>query len=226
MRNDRRRFLLLVFLFLLPLAVDFPVLRGGFAFDDLHSISRNPHIRGIENIPRFFTDPACFSGIPRNAMYRPFLLVTYSLDYAIAGLSPWFWHLTNLLLHGAAGVLVWLPRALTERELDALRECTACRELLAAERAHPSDDERAALTRLEEEEGRLGGQVREVVRAAYYEGVVLSAFGEVLSGPELARHRGDWLGAVTAAAGWSLERIFPGFASIAPSRVWPTSSRP
>ncbi|MCD6361261.1 MAG: hypothetical protein J7M38_10405, partial [Armatimonadetes bacterium] len=81
---------------------------------------------------------------------------------------------------------------------------------------HPSDDERAALTRLEEEEGRLGGQVREVVRAAYYEGVVLSAFGEVLSGPELARHRGDWLGAVTAAAGWSLERIFPGFASIAP----------
>lgn len=127
----------------------------------------------------------------------------------VGGLMPGRW---------AAGVLTWLPRALSDRELDLLRECAACRELLAQERAQPSDDDGAILARLEEEEGRLGGAVREVVRSAYYEGSVLSAFGEVLSGPELDRYRGDWNGAVTAAAAWSLARLYPGFARVAPQQ--------
>ncbi len=107
MKKIETRFLLLALLVLVPLAADFPVLHAGFAFDDLHSISRNPHIRSLGDIPRFFWDPTCFSAIPRNAMYRPFLLVTYAADYALAGLKPWFWHLTNLLLHGGAGLLVF-----------------------------------------------------------------------------------------------------------------------
>ncbi|HUS81583.1 MAG TPA: DUF6079 family protein [Armatimonadota bacterium] len=115
-----------------------------------------------------------------------------------------------------AGVLAWEPRTLTERELDALRELAACRALLARSRGDATDDERALLMRLEEEESRLGGQVRDLVRSAYYEGTVLSAFGEVLAGPELSKLRGDWAGALSAAAGWSLGRIFPEFAAIAP----------
>ncbi len=107
MKAREKRALLLGFLLLAILAADLPVLRAGFAFDDLHSIARNPHLRTLANVPRFFVDPTCFSGIPRNAMYRPFLLVTYALDYAVAGLSPWFWHLTNLLLHWGTGVLVF-----------------------------------------------------------------------------------------------------------------------
>jgi len=107
LKNREKRALLLGALFLAVLAADLPILRAGFAFDDIHSIARNPHIRALANIPRFFADPTCFSGIPRNAMYRPFLLATYAADYAVAGLSPWFWHLTNLFLHWIAGVLVF-----------------------------------------------------------------------------------------------------------------------
>ncbi len=107
MKDREKRALLFGLLLLAVLAADLPVLQAGFAFDDLHSIARNPHLRTLANIPRFFVDPTCFSGIPRNAMYRPFLLVTYALDYAVAGLSPWFWHLTNLLLHWGTGILVF-----------------------------------------------------------------------------------------------------------------------
>ncbi len=106
--KERLLFPALLFLLVLPLVADLPALQAGFTFDDLHSVSRNPHIRKLENIPRFFTDPTCFSSIPRNAMYRPVLLVSYALDFAAAGLSPWFWHLTNLLLHGVMGILVFL----------------------------------------------------------------------------------------------------------------------
>ncbi len=133
MNTRQRRILLPGLLLLAVLAADFPVLRAGFAFDDLHSIARNPHLRTLANVPRFFADPACFSSIPRNAMYRPFLLVTYAADYALAGLSPWFWHLTNLLLHWGMGVLVFffllrfLPggRDGTERPRGSPREGAA-----------------------------------------------------------------------------------------------------
>jgi hypothetical protein len=118
----------------------------------------------------------------------------------------------------AAGIVAWLPRELSDRELDALVECAACRSLLTRERTQPSDDERAALMRLEEEESRLGQQVRDIVRAAYYEGTALSAFGEALAGPELNKLRGDWPSALSAIAAWPLARMFPEFASIAPKQ--------
>jgi hypothetical protein len=116
----------------------------------------------------------------------------------------------------AAGVLAWLPRPLAERELDALRECAACRLLLQEERRAVSEQEAGLVQRLEEQETRLGAQVREIVRAAYYEGAVLSAFGEAISAAELRPLEGDWLGTLNAVAAWSLERIFPQFPSIAP----------
>jgi len=118
----------------------------------------------------------------------------------------------------AAGIVAWLPRELSDRELDALVECAACRSLLTRERTQPSDDEQAVLMRLEEEESRLGQQVRDIVRAAYYEGTALSAFGETLAGPELNKLRGDWASALSAIAAWPLARMFPEFATIAPKQ--------
>ncbi len=115
-----------------------------------------------------------------------------------------------------AGVLAWLPRALSDRELDALRSCAACRTLLERERSQPTDEDHGLLMRLEEEESRIGQQVRDIARSAYYEGVVMSVFGEVLSGPAVARSKGDWAGALNAIAAWSLDRMFPDFSEIAP----------
>lgn len=117
----------------------------------------------------------------------------------------------------AASVLCWLPRPLAERELDALRDCAACR-LLLGQRAG-LEHEKGLIQRLEEEEARLGQQVREIVRAAYYEGTVLSAFGEIVSPGELARIDGDWSTALNTIAAWALDRIFPEFRHIAPRQL-------
>ena len=83
------------------------VLDHSFHYDDDHSIRENPHLRSLANVPRFFIDPGAFSGMPEARMYRPLLLTTYALNYAIAGYAPLGWHLVNLLLHLANAALLW-----------------------------------------------------------------------------------------------------------------------
>ncbi|MEE3258723.1 MAG: tetratricopeptide repeat protein [Candidatus Latescibacterota bacterium] len=83
------------------------VLGHGFHYDDDHSIRENPHLRSLANVPRFFVDPGAFSGMPEARMYRPLLLATYAVNYAIAGYAPLGWHLVNLLLHLANAALLW-----------------------------------------------------------------------------------------------------------------------
>ena len=91
----------------------FNSLGNGFHYDDTHSIVENPHIRSLGNIPRFFADPSAFSREPAMAMYRPVLLTTYALNYAMGGYQVWGYHLVNLVLHGTMALLVfWILRDL------------------------------------------------------------------------------------------------------------------
>jgi tetratricopeptide (TPR) repeat protein len=78
----------------------------GFHFDDFHSVVHNPHLRSLRQIPAFFADPSLFSANPESAMYRPVLLVSYALNYAVGGLEPGGYHLANALLHGVNAGLV------------------------------------------------------------------------------------------------------------------------
>ena len=90
------------------LAVFYNTLGNSFHYDDEHSIVENPHIRSLENVPRFFVDPGTFSGLPEARMYRPLLLVTYALNYALGGYGVFGYHLVNLLLHLANACLLWI----------------------------------------------------------------------------------------------------------------------
>ncbi len=83
-------------------------LDNSFHFDDSHSIVDNPHIRSLENIPRFFVDPTAFSVMPQGAMYRPLLLVSYAVNYAVSGYEIFSYHLVNLLLHIINSGLMYL----------------------------------------------------------------------------------------------------------------------
>jgi len=80
----------------------------GFHFDDAYGIAKNPWIRDLSNIPRFFSDPFTLTPVRENVDVRPFLQVTFALNYAISGLRPWSWHLFNLLLHACGAMLVFL----------------------------------------------------------------------------------------------------------------------
>lgn len=82
-------------------------LQGSFHYDDFHSLLNNPHIRSLAQVPAFFTDPGQFSEDPGKAMYRPFLLVSYALNYAVGAYATLGYHLVNLALHLGCALLVW-----------------------------------------------------------------------------------------------------------------------
>lgn len=74
----------------------------GFApLDDDLLITRNLAVRGMTagNLKTVFTsyDPE---------LYIPLTFVSYQINYMIAGLSPWTYHLTNILLHAGNALLV------------------------------------------------------------------------------------------------------------------------
>lgn len=102
--------------------------RNAFHFDDSHVIVNNAYIRSLRNIPLFFRDASTFSSYPRNAAYRPLTSATLALDYWIGGgLDPLPFHVTQLTLHAALGLLVFffLLRVMTLSGLGARRGLVA-----------------------------------------------------------------------------------------------------
>ncbi len=83
-------------------------LGNAFHYDDYHSIVRNPFIRDAGNIFKFFLGPGMFSSSPGMVMYRPLLLVTYTLSYGLSEYEPWGWHVINILLHGFNACLFYV----------------------------------------------------------------------------------------------------------------------
>lgn len=86
-------------------------LNNDFHYDDQPTIVKNQAIRSLGNIPSFFLSKQGFStdelyAAPKH--YRPVLLTTYAVNYAIDGLNPPVYHLTNILLHILSTVLVYL----------------------------------------------------------------------------------------------------------------------
>ena len=83
-------------------------INNSFHYDDRHSIVNNMSIRSLSNVPRFFLSPSTFSDSPLARMYRPVLLVSYAINYAIGGLDVTGFHLLNILLHNINVVLIYL----------------------------------------------------------------------------------------------------------------------
>ncbi len=85
-------------------------------WDDPGLITENPIAQGltVENLKTAFTsyDPE---------LYVPLTFVSYQVDYAIGGLSPFIYHFHNLLLHLINVLLVaWLIWLLTKNPVTAL----------------------------------------------------------------------------------------------------------
>ena len=116
----------------------------------------------------------------------------------------------------SAAILAWLPRELSAQDLDALKEFAAVAELLEDERAMSADS--GLREQIPELHGSLLGQARKIIRAAYYEGEVLSPFGQALTPSDLAALSGNWPGALQSITHRAFERAFPDFPTIAPRR--------
>jgi Tfp pilus assembly protein PilF len=87
----------------------------GFEFvraDDTNLIVDNqPFLRDLGNAPRLL-QRSYFEvegeAASRKTYYRPLVVLSYMLDAQVAGAAPWMYHLTNIGLHLAATLLVFV----------------------------------------------------------------------------------------------------------------------
>jgi Flp pilus assembly protein TadD len=107
-----RRFLPYLILLAAVALVYGATLRNGFVWDDTALILRDPLIRSPRLLGEGFRH-FLFLDATASDFYRPLQRAIYTLDYALAGFTPWVFHLTSLLVHaGAAMALYVLGRRL------------------------------------------------------------------------------------------------------------------
>lgn len=91
-------------------------------WDDFDSIVNNAYIRDWDNLPKFFSENlVAGSGILSN-YWRPLLLVSFTLDYHIAELSPWIYHVHNLFWHIAASIIAFILFRVILRQFSGASE--------------------------------------------------------------------------------------------------------
>ena len=94
--------------FLISLACYLNSLSGELVHDDIFAVRDNQDLRSSTPIVQLLRDD--FWGEPmRSAVshksYRPLIVLTFGVNYAIHELQPWGYHLINVLLHGVATIL-------------------------------------------------------------------------------------------------------------------------
>lgn len=95
----------------------------GFVRDDIPQIVHNWQVHSWEYLPRLLGSHL-WSQVGRDEtmlFYRPLFSVWMLLMHTFGGLAPWFWHLSNILLHVAATYLVFrLCQRLTGSDIGAV----------------------------------------------------------------------------------------------------------
>ena len=82
-------------------------LANGFALDDVRLVRDNPAIASLSNVPRLVVSPYWAVPGEHYGLYRPLTVISLAVDRAIAGPSPFGFHLVNVLLHAAVSALAW-----------------------------------------------------------------------------------------------------------------------
>ncbi len=84
------------------------VTAHGFVLDDVHAVASNPSISSLAWAPHWFTSPYATSALREHTGYRPILVASYALDYALWPNPSAGYHRTNLAIHLGVVVLVYL----------------------------------------------------------------------------------------------------------------------
>ncbi|XP_059061198.1 protein O-mannosyl-transferase TMTC1-like [Achroia grisella] len=91
---------------------------GEFVHDDIPAIVSNSDVNGGNPIARVFKND--FWGTPMSDLnshksYRPLTTLSFRLNHALCGFSPWWWHACNVALHAACCALVARTGAVVAR---------------------------------------------------------------------------------------------------------------
>lgn len=88
-------------LVILVVLVFLPATQAGFIWDDDLSVTQNPALRSVAGLKDLWITPGT------TTQYYPLLFTTFWLEYAAWGLSPFGYHLNNILLHAVCALLLW-----------------------------------------------------------------------------------------------------------------------
>ncbi len=125
--GERRRvatWLALGVILLLAVVTYRGVTANGFVLDDTHTVKHNPALRSLTFAPQWLTSPYSASAIREFANYRPVLVASYALDYALWGERPAGYHATNLAIHLGVVILGFVLARRLWRD-DAAALCAA-----------------------------------------------------------------------------------------------------
>jgi protein O-mannosyl-transferase len=97
-----RRLLPPALIALVAAAVYAQTLSFDFVYDDVWAIANNPQVHSLANWREILTSPYW-----KNELYRPLTSLTFAADWTLWGGSPAGYHLTNVLCHVLASLLVY-----------------------------------------------------------------------------------------------------------------------
>lgn len=83
-------------------------IKGGFVYDDEFIIEKNYLVHSLDGIWRAFTLPWWHMLPGQEFQYRPLVIASFSMDWAISGGSPGWFHLVNVFWHAIASALVYV----------------------------------------------------------------------------------------------------------------------
>jgi tetratricopeptide (TPR) repeat protein len=95
-------------IFVAGFAVYANTLTADFIWDDEYLIINNTQIKSFSHITNVFKTYVGYGSENINNFYRPMQELSNMIDFALWGLNPTGFHLTNTVLHAAVGMLVFL----------------------------------------------------------------------------------------------------------------------
>ena len=96
--EKKQNILIALIIFLVAFLCFANSMLGGFICDDHVLVEENPSIKAISNIFGLFLETYWGENNP-NGLYRPLTHVSFALNFYIHGLSPYGYHLVNILFH-------------------------------------------------------------------------------------------------------------------------------
>lgn len=119
--SKRPTMISVIFIVILGSVVYCNSLNYKFIWDDYHLIKNNIFIKNWSHFPKIFTSDIVSGAARKSGFYRPIQMLTYMMDYSIWRLNERGYHITNVLLHVFAALIVyWLIYMLCRDRITAV----------------------------------------------------------------------------------------------------------
>ncbi|MDP2156188.1 MAG: hypothetical protein Q8K68_00585, partial [Nitrospirota bacterium] len=111
--NDKKQYVIFFLIVVISFGVYISTLSNNFVWDDKYEILRNDWIKDVHYLPDILFSHSLGWLKPEQSStkYGPLRLLVRLLQYQISGTDPWFYQLTNVLVHVMSSIMVFFITA-------------------------------------------------------------------------------------------------------------------